>query len=346
MNVPLWWLYLQMADRMDRVLQWWINGWMDESKVGRLSTLSWLLSNLHRCALVLDVLVVLVGVYGVCACVCVHSSKGTVCPCEFKPLCVCVCCSPVCAELSRVVCSAAVLGCTLTRCDRVEIPVQTAFSPTHNHTHTNTHPLLPPSSPAPTHRAHIPLAVYFRHSTSSARRQNPKPSMFSLPLHFTSSQKSFPRFRLLTGSITWGPSMHQWHGFKWDMLCNVPLCNATFSYVHPPCFLPDKFFPPTFVLSFFQYLPAGWLAPWTMNQGDSHSRGRVIWHLRLSQFEPWPLFLHSWWVQTDKTRRNLNTLLFPHLNMLMSKNKKTPSFNLQLQYLGKVDLSCNTLLHI
>ena len=77
------------------------------------------------------------------------------------------------SELSRVVCSAVVLGCLLTRCDRVEIPVPTALSPTHNHlTHPPTH-----SSPSPTlwSRAYIPLAVSCHRRASSAWKQNRKP---------------------------------------------------------------------------------------------------------------------------------------------------------------------------
>ena len=166
-----------------------------------------------------------------------------------------------------MVCSAVVLGCTLTRCDRVEIPVPTALSPTHHHTHTHTHTH---TLPTPPHRAQTPLAVYFRHSTSSARRQNHKPSM-SPPL-FTLPQKPFP----------WFPSVSDML-LEWDTLRNIPLCNGTFSYVHPPglarrllssfpLFLSRSFFVCFFFLSFNTFLLVGWL-PETMNQGDSHSGG-------------------------------------------------------------------------
>lgn len=60
--------------------------------------------------------------------------------------------------------------------------------------------------------------------------------------------------------------------------------------------------------------------------------GRAVWHLRLSQFELWPLFLHSWQVQADKDKEWFKyRTVFPHRGVLRWRKKetKTPFFNLQ-----------------
>ncbi|CAB1434187.1 unnamed protein product [Pleuronectes platessa] len=97
---------------------------------------------------------------------------------------------------------------------------------------------IPITPPRPRHRAPSPLAVYFRHSTSSARRQNRKPSAFPLPPFIsphpeTPTPPSLPLYALLT----WGPSVHH-------PLRRVPLLAQ----------------------SFFQYPPAGLFASQTMSQ--------------------------------------------------------------------------------
>lgn len=98
-----------------------------------------------------------------------------------------------------MVCSAVVLGCTLTRCDRVEIPEPTMLSPTHNRLPNATPPPSPPPSPTLLNRAHIPLAVSFCRSASSAWKQPHRLSAFSLSFSFrlTSKKGSLPPLTFL-----------------------------------------------------------------------------------------------------------------------------------------------------
>lgn len=263
----------------------------------------------------------------VCVNTCVWDcwSVGTACPCEFKPVCVCVCGSPhVCKAVQSGVLSSRARLHTNTMWQGRN--TSTGHALAHPPSHTSTPPATaaitpsPHSLPTPPQHAQTPLAVYFRHSKSSAQRQNHEPSVSSLPFHFTSPWR-IPVL-LHTSSViqtntnqwvTWDQSGHIMH---YVIIRHIFLCSPA----HPlqtlcPCFVLSAFY--------FHYLPPGSFASLTMNQGDSHSREQVIWHLRLSQCEPWPLPLRSWWVHVDRTRRNLNTTLSLRLNILMWKHNET-----------------------
>ncbi len=172
----------------------------------------------------------------------------------------------------------------------------------HPPSHTPTPPATATITPSPTlpHHAHTLLAVYFRHSTSSARRQNHKPSMFSLPLHFTSPKKSFPLFPCLPAALHGVlVCITEWHGFKWDILCNVPLCNATFSYVHPPS-LARRVLSLYFAFSLLLSISSCWLVGflndeprWQPQKGTSHLTFAAVTVWTLTSF-PSQLASSSW----------------------------------------------------
>lgn len=80
---------------------------------------------------------------------------------------------------------------------------------------------------------------------------------------------------------------------------------------------------------------------WQSQQGTSHLTFAIVTVWTLT---PFPSQLAS--SSSDRSRRNLNATLSSHPDV---KEPETPlylSFNLELQYVVKVDLSCNTLLHI
>lgn len=80
---------------------------------------------------------------------------------------------------------------------------------------------------------------------------------------------------------------------------------------------------------------------WQSQQGTSHLTFAIVTVWTLT---PVPSQLAS--SGSDRTRRNLNATLSSHPDVKEQETTLYLSFNLELQYVVKVDLSCNTLLHI